>query len=84
MIVGIGARMSFPSLMMDVISGIASATLMSAMIMSLSTRRLRLIGVVDVLDAVAEELTKRFTIELLRLNGIIVLIAEHGITRTAN
>ena len=81
MIVGIGARMCFLSLMMAVMSGIASATLMSAMIMSLSARRLRLIGVVDVLDAVAEGLTKRFTTELLKLNGIIVLTVEHGITR---
>jgi len=84
MTASIGARMCFLSLMMAVISGIASATLMSAMIMSLSTRRLRLIGVANVLDAVAEGLTKRFTTELLKLNGIIVLIAEHGITRTAN
>ena len=84
MTASIGARMSFLSLMMAVISGIASATLMSAMIMSLSARRLRLIGVVDVLSAVAEGLTKQFTTEPLKANGIIVLIAEHGITRMAS
>ena len=83
MIVGIGARMSFPSLMMAVMSGIVSAILTSVMIMSLSARRLRLIGVADVLDAEAEGLTKRVTIELLKASGIIVLIVEHGITSKA-
>jgi len=52
--------------------------------MSLLARRLRLIGVVDVLSAVAEGLTKRFMTEPLKPNGIIVLIAEHGITSMAS